>query len=332
MTGNEKMKKVKLALLTMIKHPWEHGTSAQAFLECGDDDIAILMAHEAVCRQLPDGRLAASAHCQNITDNCVCGEPVMFAHKKTGEEKYKIAAEKMLEFIDSAPCSIEGIQIHSYDFPMIAADCMYMVPPFYAVMGRYDDAVKQVDLRFNFLWNEEKCAIDHQWDTSNKKWFRKLIWGGGNGWNAAGIVRVLKALPIEMHTERARLEGYLEKLIDGVLKYQLKNGLFYDILDDKTSFVETNTAQMIAYSIYRGVTWGFLDKKYIPVADKMRAAANEKIDSMGYVQGVAGAPQFDSYGVSPEGQAFYILMETALAEYREEDNKFASKPASHSDL
>lgn len=314
MTGNEKLRKVKLALFTMIKHPWEHGTAAQAFMESGDDDIAVLMAHEAVFRQLSDGRLAGISHCQNITDSCVCGEPVMFAYKKTGEEKYKIAAEKMLKYIDEAP-ACGGIQLHSYDFTMIAADCMFMVAPFYSVMGRHEDAVRQVDLRFNFLWNEEKGAMNHQWDASRQAWFRKLLWGGGNGWNAAGIVRVLKALPAEMQAERERLEGYLDRLVSGVLKYQLENGLFHDILDDGTTFVETNTAQMMAYSIYRGVAGGFLDTKYIPAADRMRAAANDKIDGMGLVQGVAGAPSFDFYGVSPEGQSFYILMEAAAADY-----------------
>ena len=76
-----------------------------------------------------------------------------------------------------------------------------------------------------------------------------------------------------------------------------------------------NAAQMIAYSIYRGVTWGFLDKKYIPDADRMREAANDKVDDMGFVQGVAAVPYFDLYGISPEGQAFYIMMEAAAQDY-----------------
>lgn len=312
------MEKVKMVLLSMIRHPWEQGTAAQAFLEAGDENMAILMAHEAVFRQHSDGRLAAIQNCQNITDPCACGETVMFAYHKTGERMYKDAAEKMLKFIDQAPKSKSGIQIHSYNFPMIAADCIYMVAPFYAVMGRFNEAVRQVDLRFNFLWNEEKGAMNHQWDESKGEWFRKLLWGGGSGWNAAAIVRVLKALPSEMKTEKERLQGYLDKLVSGVLKYQLPNGLFYDIFDEpETSFVETNTAQMMAYSIYRGVTWGFLDQIYIPAANRMREAANNKIDDLGFVQGASGAPTFDFYGVSPEAQAFYILMEAAAADYEE---------------
>ena len=315
MTENEKIKKVKLVQLSMLKEPWEHGTAAQAFMECGDEEIALLMAHEAVFRQKEDGRLAVVGDRQYITDPCVCGAVVMFAYHKTGEEKYKIAAQKMLKFIDNAPSSPEGIQLHSYNFPCITADCMFMVAPFYAVMGRFKDAVAQVDLRFSFLWNQEKAAMKHQWNVEKGCWHRNLIWGGGNGWNAAAIVQVLRLIPQEMKEERARLEGYLDKLVAGVLKYQLENGLFYDILDDNTSFVETNAAQMMAYSIYSGVTGGFLNKKYIPAAARMRLAANNKVDDKGFVQGVAGAPTFDYSGISSEGQSFYILMETAASNY-----------------
>jgi unsaturated rhamnogalacturonyl hydrolase len=316
LSGNEKIKKVKWALLTMVRHPWEHGTAAQAFMNAGDEEVAVLMAHEAVYRQSTNGRLAVTNNCNNITDPCVCGESVMFAYKKTGEEKYKIAAEKMLDYIDHAPATAEGIQFHNTSSSMIAADCLYMVAPFYAVMGRFRESVRQVDLRFNFLWDEEKQSVNHQYDAANNRWIRKLLWGGGIGWNAAGIVQVLKKLPSNMVEEKQRLIGYLNKLLAGALKYQLENGLFYDVFDDPGTFVETNAAQMIAYSIYRGVHWGFLDPKYISAADRMRNAANAKVDEMGFVQGCSGAPSFDFYGISPEGQAFYILMETAANEYK----------------
>ena len=315
--GSEKVQKAKLVLLTMIRHQWEHGTAANAFIESGDEQIAVLMAHEAAYRQTRDGRLAGVSHSKNITDPCVCGESVMFAYKKTGDEFYKKAADKMLEYIDNAPSDSSGIQLHNSGQPMIAADCMYMVPPFYAVMGCYEKAVRQVDFRFNLLWSEEKRVIVHQWNVEKECWWRDKLWGAASGWNAAGIVKVLRLLPPQMAIERKRLEGYLDKLVSGVLSYQLDNGLFYDVLDEGgTSFVETNCAQMMAYSIYSAVKWGFLEDIYIPQADLMRAAANEKVDADGFVRGVAGAPSFDFYGVSPEGQAFYILMETAAENYK----------------
>jgi hypothetical protein len=68
---------------------------------------------------------------------------------------------------------------------------------------------------------------------------------------------------------------------------------------------------MLAYAIYESVRGGWLPADYLPAADRMRAAARTKVDRDGFVQGVAGAPTFDRAGVSPEGQAFFLMMEAA---------------------
>jgi hypothetical protein len=68
---------------------------------------------------------------------------------------------------------------------------------------------------------------------------------------------------------------------------------------------------MLAFSIDESVRGGWLPADYLPAADRMRAAARDKVDRGGFVQGVAGAPSFDRPGVSPEGQAFFLMMEAA---------------------
>ncbi len=40
-----------------------------------------------------------------------------------------------------------------------------------------------------------------------------------------------------------------------------------------------------------------------------------EVDDYGLVRNVCGMPSFDHPGVAPEGQAFYILMEAARADY-----------------
>lgn len=89
------------------------------------------------------------------------------------------------------------------------------------------------------------------------------------------------------------------------------DGFFYDVVDDPSTFVETNLSQMTAYTIYRGIKDGWLDVKYKEKADLMRAAAKSRQDEFGFVQNVCGAPHFDKPGISPEGQAFFLLMENA---------------------
>jgi unsaturated rhamnogalacturonyl hydrolase len=110
-----------------------------------------------------------------------------------------------------------------------------------------------------------------------------------------------------------QLAGYVKDLIDACLKYQRPDGLFHDVLDKPETFVETNLAQMLAYTIYRGIQGGWLEAKYRAAADRLRQAAHAKVDAMGYVQGVCGSPRFDSAGTATEGQAFFLLMEAAYA-------------------
>jgi hypothetical protein len=47
----------------------------------------------------------------------------------------------------------------------------------------------------------------------------------------------------------------------------------------------------------------------------MRNAVHKKVDEYGLVQGVCGAPNFNSPGTATEGQAFFILMESAYRDY-----------------
>ncbi|MHB8063458.1 MAG: glycoside hydrolase family 88 protein, partial [Ruminiclostridium sp.] len=279
-------------------------------------DMALLMAREAVTNQYKDGRLAMKYDRGAAADPAANGEVVLRAAQITGEQKFKIAAQKMLEYLlYRAPKTREGIIYHNENEGKIWVDAFYMVPPFLAVAGYPEEAVKQILGYRNFLWNSEKKLYAHQWDDYLGCFARELHWGVGNGWATAGIVRVLKALPKKLEKEKELLIIILKEVIDGCLTYQCDNYLFHDIVDDSSSFIETNLAQMLSYSIYRGVQNGWLDKGYIKHADTMRQAAYLKVDANGLVQDVCGVPDFNTPGTAPEGQAFYILMEAAYNDY-----------------
>jgi unsaturated rhamnogalacturonyl hydrolase len=88
------------------------------------------------------------------------------------------------------------------------------------------------------------------------------------------------------------------------------------VVDAPDTFVETNLAQMLAYSIYRGIAGRWLSSGYEVYANRMRKAVHQKVNISGFVQGVCGAPGFDRAGTAPEGQAFFLLMEAAWRETR----------------
>ena len=161
---------------------------------------------------------------------------------------------------------------------------------------------------------DSDLRISTIWDDAKQDFGRKAFWGVGNGWAAAGMTRVLKALPASMASERTKLAGYIKDVVDGCLAWLRPDGFFHDVVDDPKSFVETNLAQIMAYTIYRGLKDGRFDASYNARADKMRDAARSKVDRLGLVQDVCGSPTFEAPGTATEGQAFFILMEAARRE------------------
>jgi len=306
--------KVKKAMLAMQRYSWEQGVAGQALWESGDQEMAVLLARASLINTTQDGRLAAIGG--GATDPGMAGEMVWRAGQLTGDRQLQQAADNLLEYLlKRAPRAEDGTLYHVFGSPEIWSDSFYAAPPYLAVRDRFDEAIKQIEAFRKRLWDPQKKLLSHIWDEGGKKFKGKDFWGVGNGWAAAGMTRVIQALPPERGEDKKRLVAYLKDLLDGCLAFQRPDGLFHDIIDNPNSYVETNLGQMLAYSIYTGAAAGWLSADYIAPADRMRQAAHKKVDQYGLVQGVCGAPRFDSPGIAAEGQAFFILMESAAKKY-----------------
>jgi rhamnogalacturonyl hydrolase YesR len=302
------------AALAMQRHSWEHGILAQAFLDMDDRQRLILMAKGAIVERAADGRLAAIGG--GITDPAMGGTAYWRAAELAADPLMREAAQGMLEFVlKKAPRAADGTCYHVANSPEMWSDSFYTTPPFLAATGHYDEAILQIDGLRKRLWSPAKKLLSHIWDDGRRQFRDEAFWGVGNGWAAAGMTRVIAALPAARQPDRDRVSAFLKELLDGCLALQRPDGLFHNVLDRPESFVETNLAQMLAFSIYTGVPGGWLPASYVPAANRMRAAARAKVDSYGFVQGVCGAPRFDHAGVAAEGQAFFLMMEAAAAKF-----------------
>jgi len=302
------------AMLCMQRMGWEQGTASQALIAAGRTDLAILFARDAVVRQTSDGRLGIVGSDPGVTDPASNGEAVLLAWKETGDEKYKNAADAMYGYLkNEAPKTTDGVLHHVTYAKQVWSDASFMAPPFLAHMGDFDESVKQIEGFRKYLMDPEKKLYYHIWDETENKFTRKLFWGGGNGWTAAGIARIIDLLPEDRTNLKIKMAAYGKEVIDGCLAYMRSDGLYHDIIDDSNTFVETNLGQMLSFAIYTGIKAGWLDSSYKEKADIMRTAAHTKIDESGIVQGAAGSPSFDKSGTSTEAQSFFIMMECAYA-------------------
>lgn len=309
------MEKVVLAMLSMQRATWEQGVAMQALLELGEKELVILMAKDAVLRQSEEGRPAMLGGEFALADAASPGEAILWAAKETGDVALMNGYEKLLAyFLQKAPRTDEGIIYHFTNSPQVWSDSNYMLPPFLAVAGEFDEAMKQIEGVRNYLWNAEKKLFSHMYNCRENQLVREAFWGVGNGWTAAGYTRVINSLPRNMREAKMKLQEYTTDLLEGCIRYVRADGLFHNIIDDSESFVEANLSQQLAYSIYKGIKSGWLDTKYREAADTMRQGALAKVDDLGLVQDVCGSPEFNHAGTATEGQVFHVLMEVAYGE------------------
>jgi rhamnogalacturonyl hydrolase YesR len=306
-----RIEKATQAAMAMQRRDWEQGILAQAMLETNDREKVVLLTKAAIVQRTPDGRLGVLV-AGGPTDPAMGGAAYAKAAEWTGDLQIRHAVDGMLDWIRTkAPRNSEGILYHVFDAPQMWSDGFNGAPPFLAEMGFYDEALVQIEGFRRRLWNPEHQLLAHIWDDGKRQFIDGNFWGGGNGWAAAGLARVIRSLPRSRYQDREHLATFVQEIVDGCLKHQRADGLFHDVVDQPATFVETNLAQMLAFAIYEGIAEAWLPKAYLAHADRMRSAARAKMDAFGYVQGVCGAPNFDHPGTSTEGQAFCILMEAA---------------------
>jgi len=243
--------------------------------------------------------------------------PVVLTGEVSGYTKESV--QKMYDYLmNEAPKTPDGVIHHNnitfdnhFTSAQLWVDSCYMAPPFIAVMGNVEEAVKQLRGMFRYLQCPETKVLFHNYDVGSGKFVRRLRWATGNGWALMGVARVA----IEAK-KRGMLDYYKEltemgnELLDAMLKYQQTDGRFLDIMDDETSFVEGTASMMMSVYIYRGVIEGWLDKKYLEYAEKAFASVTANIDRFGILRHVCGCPHFVVEGTSCEAQAAYVMAAT----------------------
>lgn len=312
-----KVELVKNAMLAVQRYPWEQGVCAQALWELGDVTTAIAMAHDAVLRQKEDGRLAVINENIAVTDPAANGEVVWRAYEKTGDPRYREAAERMLQYLlHQAPRTANNCICHNeisfhegYSADQVWVDSIYMAPPFLAVMGEAEEAVAQIEGYMDYLRDAETGLLYHIYDAGTDRFVRKVRWATGNGWALLGIARVAEAaFEKGMKKQAEKLVQSGREILDGMLRYQLPDGRFHDILDEPDSFVEGTAAMMMATYIYRGMAGGWLPAEYTEYAERVRVTMEDYVDELGLIREVCGCPHFLEVGTSAESMAAYLMM------------------------
>ena len=299
---------VSQALLAMQRASWEQGVAAQAFFECGDPQMGILLVKEAIHRGNGAGLIGITTRAMDSIDCGSNGLPAYYAYQHTKEGQYLKAAKDLADwFVFNAPRSASGQLYHNPGTLKNMIDGIYHFVPVLVVTGNIEFAMKQIQLFHERHYDPASGLYRQLWDDGQRSFIRRALWGGGQGWMAGALALACKFLPGGQEAHRAHLAELLLKLINSMEAYLRDDYLFHDVLDDPNTFVEVTAALMLSYAIYVGIQASVIpaEKKYL--ADKILDSVEGHVDEYGIIHEACSSPTFDRPGCSAEAQAFYML-------------------------
>jgi unsaturated rhamnogalacturonyl hydrolase len=219
-------------------------------------------------------------------DNIAPGRVLLHLYSLTADEKYKKAADILMEQLKNQPRTGEGGFWHKQRYPyQMWLDGLYMAEPFYteyAVMFNeqkyFDDVAKQFHLINKNLKDEVSGLYYHGWDESRKqKWSdpetgkSPSFWGRSIGWFMMAMVDVLDLFPSE-HPARMEILKMFTDLSESLLKYRdAEKKLWHQIVDQggrKGNYIETSSSLMFIYSLAKGANKGYLPEEYYQIAEE----------------------------------------------------------------
>lgn len=224
----------------------------------------------------------------NSLDSMQAGRLLTILHHETGQDRYRKAALKIRNRLNTYPRTSDGGFWHadtSSRAHQLWSDGVYMVNPFLVEYGKEfgdttyanDEAAKQLYVYGNHL-QVANGLLKHAYDESKTaSWADPATglapehWCRAVGWYAMAIVNVLDAIPVN-HTRRPQLVGIFRRLAAGLEKYQdPATGRWFQVIDKGSrsdNWTETSCSSMFTYALSRGAQQGYLDPHYASVAGR----------------------------------------------------------------
>lgn len=206
------------------------------------------------------------------------GRVLFTLYDRTGDERYRLAAENLKRALDQQPRTFEGSFWHKQIYPnQVWLDGIYMAMPFLALYeshfggGDYSDILKQVDTVRLRMRDEATGLYYHGYDASRSAFWAdpvtglsRSFWLRSMGWFAVALADLTELLP--EGEGRDRLKGYLADLIESLWRFHdPETGLFWQVPDragEEGNYLESSGSAMLAYAMLKGARLGVLDAVY----------------------------------------------------------------------
>jgi unsaturated rhamnogalacturonyl hydrolase len=236
---------------------------------------------------MPDGSVKDYDPEEYNLDRIFPGRNVITVYQRNPDKKYKIALDNFIGQLTTHPKTNLGGYWHKNIYPwQMWLDGIFMGSTYMAQYARefnspewFDTACNQSIMIYGKTLDPQSGLLMHAWDESRtQKWCDKTTgkshypWSRAMGWYVIAIEDILEYLP-ENHRDRQELINILQKTCEALLKVRDKNtGLWYQVLNQggrDGNYLEGSGSAMYAYAFARGAHKGYLDKKFLSIANSV---------------------------------------------------------------
>lgn len=213
------------------------------------------------------------------------GKILFDLYQKTKNPKYKLAIENLIDQLKKQPRTTDGGYWHKKIYAnQMWLDGLYMASPFMAQYGAefghpewIDEAVKQFKLCHQHTYDAATGLYYHAWnEDKSQRWadpqtgHSPNFWGRSIGWWFMALVDALDYIP-HTHPGYSDMIGWIQGLAETLPKYQDKNGLWYQVIDQPTrsgNFPEASVTTQCMYAYAKAINKGYISKEHLSVAEK----------------------------------------------------------------
>ncbi|KAJ2916912.1 hypothetical protein MD484_g3483, partial [Candolleomyces efflorescens] len=228
---------------------------------------------------------------------------------------YAAAAKSQLDFLfsSSVPKTSDGAISHRVDQLQLWSDFVYMVPPFLAYYG----AVTRNRTLLVEAYNQCKLYRSYLQDEKSRLWRHVLLgtsgidegfWSTGNGWAAAGMLRVHATLTNNeyantLKNQRRDLQKWVEEIHKAMYSVVDDTQIFTNYADQPPSaprnFYDASGTSLVAATVYRA-SLQYAGSRYKYMGNAERAWAS-LVNSTGSTSSNSSAPFANFTHFTPEG-------------------------------
>lgn len=219
-------------------------------------------------------------------DNVNAGKTLFELYDLTGKEKYRKAIDLVYSQIEKMPRTKEGNFWHKNIYPnQVWLDGLYMCQPFYMEYEvrfhgkkNCEDIYRQFANVRRLMRDTETGLYYHAYDSSREMFWcdkgtglSQNFWLRALGWYAMALLDTLDKADRTDEASLIPLKEAFTGLIDAMLKYQDKSGMWYQVVNlggmDK-NYLETSGSAIFSYAILKGVRLGYLPESYAEFGKK----------------------------------------------------------------